>query len=42
MDGYGINLMKNGWDRFWIGFYVGLSQADGIHWFLDVKSGWKE
>lgn len=42
MDGYGVNFIGNGWHRFWIGFYVGLSQADGIHWLLDVRSGWKE
>ena len=42
LDGYGINFIGNGWHMFWIGFYNGLSMADGIHWWLDVKSGWKE
>jgi len=36
-DYYGINLIGNGWHMFYIGFWSGLSQADGIHWFLDKK-----
>ena len=27
-----------GVERFWLGTWVGLSQADGIHWALDLKS----
>lgn len=42
LDAYGINLIGNGWHLFWIGLWGGLSHADGIHYFLDVKSGWKE
>lgn len=42
LDGYGINFIGNGWNMFWIGFYNGLSNADAIHWYLDVRSGWKE
>jgi len=42
MDGYGINFIGNGWHMFWIGFWTGLSQADAIHYLLDVKSKWKE
>jgi len=42
MDGYGINFIGNGWHKFWIGFWFGLSEADAIHWYLDKKSGWKD
>jgi len=42
MDGYGINFIGNGWHTFWLGFWVGLSQADGIHYYLDLQSGWKD
>jgi len=34
-DNMGINLIGNGWHMFWLGFYNGLSCADGIHWWLD-------
>ena len=36
LDGYGINLIGNGWHKFWLGVWAGLSQADGIHWYLDL------
>jgi hypothetical protein len=35
-DNLSINLIGNGWYMFWIGFWVGLSQADGIHYVLDM------
>lgn len=35
-DYYGINFIGNGWHMFHIGFWAGLSQADGIHWYLDL------
>ena len=35
-DNLGINLIGNGWHMFWIGFWLGLSEADGIHSFLDA------
>jgi hypothetical protein len=38
-DYWGINFIGNGWHMFWLGFWVGLSQADGIHWFLDKTYG---
>ena len=38
-DNLGINLIGNGWHKFWIGLWVGLSQADAIHWALDKKFG---
>jgi hypothetical protein len=34
-DYWGINFIGNGWHMFWVGFWIGLSQADGIHWVLD-------
>lgn len=34
-DYLGINFIGNGWWKFWLGFWVGLSQADGIHYALD-------
>jgi len=37
-DYFGINFIGNGWHKFWIGFWVGLSQADMIHWWLDLQS----
>ncbi len=39
LDGYGVNFIGNGWHKFWIGFWVGLSQADAIHWWLDSHYG---
>ena len=36
---YGINLIGNGWHKFWLGFWAGLSQADSIHWWLDSNFG---
>jgi len=38
-DYYKVNLIDNGWHMFYIGFWVGLSQADAIHWFLDLTYG---
>lgn len=38
-DYYGINFIGNGWAMFHLGFLAGLSQADGIHWFLDKTYG---
>lgn len=38
-DYLGINFIGNGWHKFWIGFWVGLSQADGIHFWLDRTQG---
>lgn len=38
-DYYGINLIGNGWHKFHLGFWTGLSQADFIHWFLDLTYG---
>jgi len=35
LDGYGVNFIGNGWWKFWLGFWSGLSIADGIHWKLD-------
>ena len=36
-DYLGINFIGNGWWKFWVGLWVGLSQADAIHWVLDKK-----
>ena len=38
-DYLGINFIGNGWHKFWIGFWFGLSQADGIHFWLDRTQG---
>lgn len=38
-DSLGINFIGGGWINFWIGFYVGLSQADAIHYYLDLHYG---
>lgn len=38
-DYCGVNLIGDGWHMFYIGFWVGLSQADGIHWYLDKTHG---
>ena len=35
-DNLGVNLIGKGWHKFWLGFWVGLSTADGIHWWLDI------
>lgn len=34
--GYGINPLD--WYVFWLGFWNGLSLADGIHWALDMRA----
>jgi len=39
LDGYGVNLIGNGWHKFWLGYWAGLSQADGIHYWLDKNYG---
>jgi len=36
LDYWGINLIGEGWIYFYLGFYIGLSQADGIHYYLDL------
>jgi len=38
LDANGVNLIGNNWHLFWIGFWDGLSHADAIHYYLDVKS----
>ena len=42
LDAHGVNFIGNGWHLFWLGFWDGLSHADAIHYYLDIKSGWKE
>lgn len=39
LDSWGINLIGNGWHLFWIGFYFGLSEADTLHYYLDLTYG---
>lgn len=39
LDEKGINFIGNGWIWFWAGVWIGLSQADAIHWFLDMTYG---
>ncbi len=39
LDSWGINLIGDGWVWFWVGFYFGLSQADSLHYFLDLTYG---
>lgn len=34
-----INFIGNGWLWFWVGIWIGLSQADSIHWYLDKTYG---
>jgi hypothetical protein len=34
-DNLGINLIGGGWYIIWVGIWVGLSQADAIHYVLD-------
>lgn len=36
-DSWNINLIGNGWHKFWLGWWFGQSQADGIHYYLDLK-----
>lgn len=38
-DSWGINFIGDGWWKFWAGFYSGLSQADAIHYYLDLTYG---
>lgn len=38
LDGYGVNLIGNGWHTLWIGLWAGLAHADGLHWYLDNNS----
>lgn len=35
-DGYGINFIGGGWVWFWVGMWMGLSQADAIHLYHDL------
>lgn len=37
-DNLGINFIGGGWYKFHLGVWIGLSQADAIHWFLDSMS----
>lgn len=37
-DGYGVNFIGNGWVWFWVGMWAGLSQADAIHLYHDIKN----
>lgn len=36
LDSWGINLIGGGWVWFWLGFFAGLSHADGVHYTLDL------
>lgn len=36
-DNLGINFIGNDWYKFHLGVWIGLSQADAIHWFLDMN-----
>lgn len=36
-DGYGINFIGYGWVWFWVGVWMGLSHADGVHLYHDIK-----
>jgi hypothetical protein len=36
-DNLGINLIGNGWHMFWLGLWSGLSQADALHYWLDLN-----
>jgi hypothetical protein len=38
-DSWGINFIVDGWWKLWFGFYIGLSQADSIHYYLDLTYG---
>ena len=38
-DFVGINFLGGGWHMFWLGLWFGLSQADGIHYWLDKTYG---
>ena len=40
LDGYGINFIGGGWHVFWLSLWLGLSIADGIHWYLDKNSAY--
>lgn len=39
LDAWGINFIGGGWIWFWSGLWMGLSHADGIHWWLDNHYG---
>lgn len=39
LDSWGVNLIGNGWYKFWVGWYFGQSSADTIHYFLDLTYG---
>lgn len=38
LDGFGINFIGGGWQMFWLGLWFGMSCADSIHWYLDLRS----
>lgn len=38
-DYFAINFIGDGWHKFWIGIWAGLSQADTIHAVLDKFYG---
>lgn len=38
-ESWQINLIGNGWHKFWLGFWAGLAEADFIHWYLDKNYG---
>ena len=40
-NNFGISLVSNGWYKFHLGIWAGLSQADTIHYVLD-KLNYKE
>jgi hypothetical protein len=37
-DGYGINFIGYGLIWFWVGMWAGLSHADAIHFYHDLRS----
>lgn len=38
-DYSGVNFIGDGWYKFWVCLWVGLSIADTIHWYLDKNFG---
>jgi hypothetical protein len=38
LDGWGVNLIGNGWVWLWVGFLAGLSHADTIHYYHDLMN----
>lgn len=37
LDAYGVNFVGDGWVWFWVGLWAGLSSADAIHWYHDLR-----